>query len=256
MTEGGLMANLAGGREAVKVTVEYPHRAHLYDALFNLQLPAARDRMTMAEIQARLACDAFGWPFDPGLCRLRIELGDENRERAAAFHRSIGSVPFAALNISSGRDYRRWSVERNKEFLALLLEAHPRIRVVVLSSPQDALEASALAAVDAARIAVFPPSSDVLDVCAAVELCDVVVTPDTSIVHIAAAFGRPVLVLYSRLASYIAEWMPYGVPHRAVVTRERQPLDTISLPETMQAFEELYLGADDGDLPHRWRSRR
>jgi ADP-heptose:LPS heptosyltransferase len=138
-----------------------------------------------------------------------------------------------------------------------VLERYPETRFALLSSPEHADEAEALAAVDPGRIAVFPPSPDVLNVCAAIELCDVVVSPDTSIVHIGAAFDRPVLALYTRLRmTTITEWIPYGVPYRAVMTRERRPLDTIPVQEVVDAFGELVHRAGDGDPPRPRSARR
>jgi lipopolysaccharide heptosyltransferase III len=238
VTELGIISNFMGGRRATKITWAYPGREKLNSALFNLQLREPRP-LPYTELQLRIVCDTFGWTYDPSMCRLGIAIGPEHRERALAFHRTIGEAPYVVLNISSWK-FRRWSPERNREFVERMLERHPELRIVVLSTTDDAGEARSLAAVDPARVAAYPPSSDILDVCALVERSDFVVSPDTSIVHIASACGRPIVGLFSTLNWLVWEWLPQGVPHRALITETEVPIDTISPAEVIRAFDELY----------------
>ncbi|HXE73384.1 MAG TPA: glycosyltransferase family 9 protein [Candidatus Nitrosotenuis sp.] len=67
--------------------------------------------------------------------------------------------------------------------------------------------------------------------------CSCVVTPDTGAVHVAAAMGRPVVVVYEpstyRLCSQ--QWAPWGVPSRQLI--KGHPMQTLS--GILRAVEEL-----------------
>ena len=238
-TESGLLANAIGGAHAVKVAVRNEQRAHIYSALFNLQVPTPRLRRSMAEILAGVVSDTFGLRPDPATIRTSLYLSDANRSWAAR-HAPNGDIATCiVLNISSGNDYRKWSVERNGAFVAAVLRRHPELRIVITASPQDHEEAKAIAGIDTARVSVLPPTSDILDIAAVLERAAIVVSPDTSIIHIASAVGAPALTLYSRLASHYTEWMPFGVPYEAVITDGAEPIDSLRLDDVLDAFERL-----------------
>lgn len=238
-TRGGMLANLIGGPGALKVTLEHPSRRELYATLFNAQIPIPRDRYTMAEMQVRLVCATFGWEFDESMVEIGLRLPPAARRRAEEFLASGSIDRFIALNISSGNPFRRWSMHRNIEFLEALLRREPEMHVVVISAPNEVYEARQIADTAPGRAFAWPAGDDILEVAALLEHAEVVISPDTSIVHLAAAARRPVLVLYSRLASFITEWMPHGVEFEAVVTAMREPLDTIAPQRVLEAYAAL-----------------
>lgn len=238
-TESGLLANVIGGRHAIKVAVRNDDRAHLYSTFFNVQIRAPRFTRSMARILAGVVADTFGWKHDAAAIRPSLHLTSRHRESARRFHDSLPRLSFVVLNISSGSEYRRWPFERNEGFIRAILTAHPELRIVVVSSPDDHEEACRLASIDGARVAVAPSTADILDVAAIIEGATIVVSPDTSIIHIASAMGAPALTMYSRMASHYTEWMPTGVPFEAVVTSGQVPIDTLTVDEVVEAFEKL-----------------
>jgi ADP-heptose:LPS heptosyltransferase len=238
-TKAGLLANLIGGRRAVKVTLLNPDRAHLYDIFFNLQMPIARATDVMGVLQAKVVSASFGWPYEPEMVRYRLVLSEENHAVARRFHEEIGGGRFIILNISSGNWYRRWSTGKNIELIEKIAALEPDLSIVIVSSPGDAAEAMELGGSIPGRTCTFPATPDILDVAALLELADLVISPDTSIVHIASAMGTPVLGLYSGMATFIPEWMPHRVPYRAVETADRTPLETIPVEAVVAAYLDL-----------------
>ncbi len=238
-TKAGLLANMIGGRRAVKVTLLNPERAHLYSIFFNLQMPIERGTDVMGVLQAKVVSESFGWPYDPQMVRYRLVLSDANYTVARTFHEQIGGRRFIILNISSGNWYRRWSVAKNTGLIESISALDPDVAIVVVSSPGDSAEAEELGRAMPGRTFLFPATPDILDVAALLERAQLVISPDTSIVHIASAMGTPVLGLYSGMATFIPEWMPHGVPYRAVETRDRAPLETILVVDVVAAYREL-----------------
>lgn len=237
-TKAGFIANLIE-RSAVKINVRHEERDEIYKKLFNLRLPLERDKFTMAELQTQLICTTFGWKWSENLVRILIEISDKNRKLASKFIQTLPKSPRLLFNLSSGNPFREWSHERNSVFLRLLHEKFPQFMVIFISAPNDAEKAKLLNTEFSNFTAIFPPTPDFLNICALTNECDILFSPDTSLVHVGAAYGKPVFVLYSRLASFIREWMPFGVPYRAVITEGREPLSTISAEKAFGKFCEL-----------------
>lgn len=247
MTKLGFLANAIGGRRAVKVTQRHDDRSSLYSALFNLQLPPRSASRSAAANLATMVADTFGLPLDVAGVRLTLNLPDENLARARRFHDTLTPSPFIVLNISSNDTYRRWSTERNAALVTAILARHPELRILVTSSPGDRDEAAELAALDPARVIVTPLTSDLLDVAAILEGAAIVITPDTSLVHLASAMDVPTVALYSRLTPRYHEWLPTGISYEAVVSNGLTPIETIQPEEVMTAFDRLLAHAANRD---------
>jgi ADP-heptose:LPS heptosyltransferase len=78
-------------------------------------------------------------------------------------------------------------------------------------------------------------------------LADLVVTPDCGAVHLAAAHGRPLVVVYApdRLARALAEYRPWHAPFRAVGTQTEAEI----APRVLAAMAELQAAAPVGPMP-------
>ncbi|MBS1912686.1 MAG: glycosyltransferase family 9 protein [Bacteroidetes bacterium] len=116
-----------------------------------------------------------------------------------------------AINISGSSPQKYWGRE-NYARLARELRArgmHP----VIAGAPSDADEAAAIAALAECRL--LPPMPDLARFAEALSISAMVTTPDTSIVHIAAALGKPVVELVADPETGNI-WGPWGVPFRIV----------------------------------------
>jgi ADP-heptose:LPS heptosyltransferase len=115
------------------------------------------------------------------------------------------------INISGSSALKFWGVE-NYARLAGDLES-PAYRVLLVSAPSDVGTLKQIAAASGA--AYVEPSPSLVDFAGILSRADVVITPDTSVVHIAAALNKPVVALAgSQLVC--EEWHAWGVPHRSV----------------------------------------
>jgi len=115
----------------------------------------------------------------------------------------------------------------------------PSVRVVLAGAPWDLARMETIG--KAADVAWLEPSSDLATMAAALSCADLVISPDTSIVHIAAALNKPVVTL---MASYTAngEWYPFGVPYRALHCPTR--VADIPYDEVLAAVRDLMAELD------------
>lgn len=244
-TYAGLLANMLAGRNATKVTILHEARKDLYSVFFNVQLPLERGKKTMAELQAMMLSEVFGWKHDLEMLQLSIPLSTENISISENFFRKNGLQPelTVGVNISAGREYREFSIERNSQMIQGMLAILNDVQCVIISTPADMQKAQdILHRVQnhfPRRIYAFQ-STDILDVCAVIQQCRMIISPDTSHVHIASAFKKPVVAFYSEMTTYIGEWMPFKVPFRALVSPDKQPIEAISHEESLRNIDELW----------------
>ena len=64
------------------------------------------------------------------------------------------------------------------------------------------------------------------------------ISPDTSAIHLASAFGIPSVVLYVQSDKSLRIWEPYGTEYEAVVT-DVDNLSTIPVTDVQAALKKL-----------------
>jgi ADP-heptose:LPS heptosyltransferase len=118
------------------------------------------------------------------------------------------------VNLSGRQRERHWGAQNYIVLIRDLAVRHPQFEIWVCGAPQDAGEVARIAAEAGARAVPAQPSLN--EFAAILRQFDLLVTPDTVAVHIAAAFKLPSVVLYHAEPG-VAPWIPYHTPHRAVV---------------------------------------
>lgn len=242
-TYAGLLANMLAGRNASKITILFRDRKKLYDVFFNVHIHLERDKCTMAELQARMLCEVFGWNYEKEKLTMDIPLGNENIEHASDFLTSfsiMSSTPFIAFNISAGREYREFSVEKNIAILQHFTSLFPNVPIIIIAMDRDVQKANIIKQGISAMVCQVFNSKDILDVCAIVKLSEMAVSPDTSLVHIASAYKKPTVAFYSEMTTYIYEWMPFNVQYKALVAPEKKEIEYIPTQECCNAVSDLW----------------
>lgn len=98
---------------------------------------------------------------------------------------------------------------------------YPELHILISAMPTEQAWAEELHRTHPTRTTLLATTNDVLDFCAVVSRVAYVVTPDTSVVHIAQAYEKPMVALYSGIY-YCTEWAPVHPLATAVVS----PIDT------------------------------
>lgn len=139
------------------------------------------------------------------------------------------------INLEARTTFREYGVEHSFELSQQLIEEFPEASILWTASPQASRAVKAhLEANDVFRVHFFE-TSNIQELFALVKGAALVVTPDTSVVHIASAFKRPIVALYP----LVHEWPPYKTPYRLLLPERQQPVSTIPVAEVMGACREL-----------------
>lgn len=242
----GLLAGLVATRDTQKVSRQ--HKAY-YRAFFNKMVrPPSRLTHTVEQLvfiaSQTVHSDVEALHCEPSLPYKQME-SVTNFLREAT-----GGQPFIILNLSAGHAARRWTkagyievvryVAESRDGRKLGMQSGEGLRSVLLCTAADVNFAQEILGETGSLTALFPATTDLRPVFDLLSRSLLVLTPDTAIVHLAAAFKRPVIDLYGHHDSTTpAEWLPYRVPFRLVQPPEGQATSGISAGAVIAALDNL-----------------
>ena len=89
------------------------------------------------------------------------------------------------------------------------------------------------------RVVNVPEGLSLVDASALLGKMDLLISPDTSLVHIARSFRVPVVGLYSRFMYNFMLWRPYMQEEGAVVSGNEHNIHDITVDQVYDAFVTL-----------------
>lgn len=196
----------------------------------------------MSTVLMKYADRVFGLKELKTPLSFEIIVGAAEKQAVASFltDAALKRGRYVVLNISAAEKERQVSREQALS-LAHALSVQCGEFVVVISSPADEEMRKEITSLSGAGVFAFPPqgNTDMLTIAALIGESKAVITPDTSVIHIASAMGIPVMGLYTPLR-VTNEWLPYRVLHRIVLAPQDEPVISIST-ETIQTEVKLFL---------------
>ncbi|MDR0926404.1 MAG: glycosyltransferase family 9 protein [Ignavibacteria bacterium] len=143
---------------------------------------------------------------------------------------------YILINISASNRTKMWS---NAKWIGLIHSLQPLVSkpIVLSSAPDDASDASAICT--ATSIYHFPPSKLSL-INVLVSRADLLISTDTSLVHIAAAFDTPVVALTKNIPWSIARFKPLSSKSQMVIPSiEDGVIEELSVEEVLECVKAL-----------------
>lgn len=140
------------------------------------------------------------------------------------------------INISASSEKKMWP---NEKWKVLIENIDARIYDISISfAPSEKERAEALAAM-VRGVRLFR-SRSLDDTVSLVKACDAVITPDTAVVHISAAFDKPLLTLYSWVPGFIEKFHPLNSNYIMIKTaRGEDGIKSIGIEEAIEGWKEL-----------------
>ena len=209
------------------------------DAIYSLPVPPGDRRAHHIEQLGALAA-AFGVDVAAGDWQPEIFLSPAERGAAARRWQHIGDGRRAGggagtrvlVNVSAGKERCRWPAERYIAVLQEALARRPGLGVLIIGMARDMTALHEIAAATGCATA-CPGLRETL---ALVESADLLLTPDTALVHAASAFRTPVVAMYYRGAA--TNWGPYRTISRGLVSDDRT-LSSLPPAPVVAALHEL-----------------
>jgi len=144
------------------------------------------------------------------------------------------------LNIEGSSIEKRIS---NKDVTKIILELYSmdnNIIIILLHKPDDRDWISKLIPHEASSY-VFPsyPTESVLDLAAIIDNLDLIISPDTSIVHMACAFKKPLVAIYRKHMMLFEIWHPISDCNYVVFSDYEDSLKSINVGDIVNKTSRL-----------------
>lgn len=207
---------------------------HAESGLYTHAAPTL-DRATVHPVE-RFAQLLLPFGIDPAVEPLDLEyrLGTEDVDRARVLLGPTLRPLRFGVNLSARQAERYWGRSNYIALIRHVIAHDPRFAVSVCGTPQDAAEVRHVAEATGAQA--VPARASLRDFAAIIHEFDLLLTPDTAVVHLAASWKVPTVTLYHEEAG-VAPWLPYRTPCRAVA--DPRGIPSILVGRVVEAVTEL-----------------
>jgi ADP-heptose:LPS heptosyltransferase len=192
-----------------------------------------RRRVHIVERMAQLLLP-FG--IDPSQVPLDLEYPLSDADRALArTHVGPTDRPLRlGVNVAGSSRLRYWGNDNFIACIRWMRDFDPRFAIWVGAAPAYRADVEAIAAATGA--APVPPLASFHEFAAVLREFDVLLTPDTSVVHLAAAWKTPMVGLF-RESPDVMPWYPYHSPYRAALHAGGVPsIPVVAVEEALRSL--------------------
>ncbi len=146
------------------------------------------------------------------------------------------------INISAGSPSRVLSDDKYAEVIRNIADRHGNCRFVLICTPSDRPRGQRIVEFSGVDASMVPDRLSLLAAAAIIEAMDVLISPDTSLVHMAGLARVPVLAFYCNHPRNYEFWKPYRQQYGSVVAKSEGNIHDI---EASQVIEEFFRLMDD-----------
>lgn len=187
------------------------HTNEYYQGLFDCLI----DREYFSHVRMRNGAllDALGIPCENFVATNPYLPPMPERDEIAGFCREIRDRGVVGINISAGNAPRYWSIDK----WTALIGSFPELTFIVFSDPKDlSMKETIQNALH--NILPSPLTVNLLEAGRILRELKLLVTPDTSFVHMASCFDTPVVGLYRNRKADLTRFSPMSFISRVVVS--------------------------------------
>lgn len=168
--------------------------------------------------------------------RYRLPEQPEAEQRIAEFLQQQQLTDYIALNFFGAARSRRFTPDSIRTILDTLTAEFPQQKWLLLGFPE--VNAWLVDVVQAySNCYLFENTKTIFDNIALIRHAKAVVSPDTSMVHIAVALDKPLIAIYNSDERNFANWYPYS--QQAQILRYQQNINEINAAELIPMLAKI-----------------
>jgi len=167
-------------------------------------------------------------------------LSNVERDRAKSFVFSMGNKIKIGINIEGSFPEKSIQKKELEQICRGLYDNYSNIIIVILASPNTISKKKKMIT-DLGFDFVIPSytTETIIDVAALVEQLDLIITPDTSIVHIASSFDKPVVSIHENNKDSFRLWSPSSTLSKTIFATSRYGLIDYSVNDIVKSAVDI-----------------
>jgi ADP-heptose:LPS heptosyltransferase len=241
-TKTGIIANLIGGPRAIKANVWQGDYRY---ALYNFQSKRSAEIQNMWGKMFAIAYELFENNIPSDDPKPYLYIPEEITGNVASILQGLDVQVrgFILINVSA-REENMWESGRFASLIEQIALNYPGLKIIINATAKHQSYAKEIISkvnesYQGNSILLWQLSSDILEIAALCGYSFMLITPDTGMVHLAAALNIPVLAFYP--SEYNSSfWAPFGVPCRCIPPPEHKNVNSINPETVFDKFMELY----------------
>ena len=167
-------------------------------------------------------------------------LSNTERDRAKSFVSSMGDKIKIGINVEGSFPEKRIQKKELDQICRGLYSHCSNIKIVILASPNQILKKNKMI-LELGLDYVIPSytTETIIDAAAIIEQLDLIITPDTSIVHIASSFDKPVVSIHENNKDSFRLWSPSSTLSKTIFATSRYGLVDYSVNDIVKSAVEI-----------------
>ena len=141
------------------------------------------------------------------------------------------------VHLNGSKESLWWGTERFVELLQELMTSQASLKIAVGAGKEKIQELKEIC--DRTGLTSLSPAASLDELALRVTSARMLLSPDTSLVHMAAGCGLPCVVLYAQAHPHRLPWFPYSVEYRALIASNANGLTSISVEDVIRAVREM-----------------
>lgn len=153
-----------------------------------------------------------------------LHIPESIMNEAKEFLSSFGGSKVIIINAFTGSSERNFSQSQLSKIIDLIIKENTDVRLIILDHRQEIT-------ISLPANAVVNPFVSIHHVMALVHEADLVISPDTSIVHISAAWNKSIISVYKNVVDNNDLWAPAYENASQIIVNKRKMSDVEGVPE-------------------------
>jgi len=176
----------------------------------------------------------------PSSNKYDIFLSNVERDRAKSFIFSMSNKIKIGVNIEGSFPEKSIQKKELEQICRELYNHYSNAMIVILASPHTISKKKKMI-IELGLDFVIPSytTETIIDVAALVEQLDLIITPDTSIVHIASSFDTPIVSIHENNKDSFRLWSPSSTLSKTVFATSRYGLIDYSVGDVVEAAVDI-----------------
>jgi len=143
------------------------------------------------------------------------------------------------FNLSARGENRNWGYEKSKGLIEQIIASYKNCTIILITAPNERFKGDAIEKQFDKNVVQIPPNSNLSEVSALISKLDILISPDTSLVHIGRSFQIPVIGLYPAYKNVYRQWRPFNQEEGLVLSYSGNNIFGITVAQVFDLFKKM-----------------